>query len=58
MQVDIMIWFQGLFENFTEFFDVFFMIVTAFGEELILFIVLLKSLKSTLNQLTLKFTPF
>lgn len=40
MQVDIMIWFQGLFENFTEFFDVFFMIVTAFGEELILFIVL------------------
>ena len=40
MQVDIMIWFQGLFENFTEFFDVFFMLVTAFGEELILFIIL------------------
>ncbi len=40
MQVDIMIWFQGLFENFQEFFDIFFMIVTAFGEELILFIVL------------------
>lgn len=40
MQVDIMIWFQGLFENFTEFFDVFFMIVTAFGEELVLFLVL------------------
>lgn len=36
MQVDIMVWFQGIFENFTEFFDVFFMIVTAFGEELIL----------------------
>lgn len=40
MQVDIMIWFQGLFENFQEFFDVFFTIITAFGEELILFIVL------------------
>lgn len=40
MQVDIMIWFQGLFENFTDFFDVFFMLVTAFGEELILFIIL------------------
>lgn len=40
MQVDIMIWFQQLFANFQEFFDVFFMIITAFGEELILFIVL------------------
>ena len=40
MQVDIMMWFQGLFENFTGFFDVFFMIVTAFGEEIVLFIVL------------------
>lgn len=40
MQVDIMIWFQGLFENFTEFFDVFFMIVTAFGEEIVLFLIL------------------
>lgn len=40
MQVEIMKWFQGLFVNFQDFFDVFFMIVTAFGEELILFIVL------------------
>ena len=40
MQVDIMMWFQGLFENFTDFFDVFFMIVTAFGEEIVLFIAL------------------
>ncbi len=40
MQVDIMIWFQGLFENFTEFFDVFFMLITACGEEIVLFIIL------------------
>lgn len=40
MQVEIMIWFQGLFENFQKFFDIFFMLVTAFGEELVFFIVL------------------
>lgn len=40
MQIDIMIWFQSLFENFQEFFDVFFMLITACGEELVLFIVL------------------
>lgn len=40
MQVDIMIWFQSLFENFTGFFDVFFGIITACGEELVLFLIL------------------
>ena len=40
MQADILIWFQGLFENFQDFFDIFFMLVTACGEELVLFIVL------------------
>lgn len=40
MQVEIMKWFQGLFVNFQEFFDVFFIFFTAFGEELVLFIVL------------------
>jgi len=40
MQKDIMIWFQGLFEGSYGFFDFFFTFITAFGEELILFIVL------------------
>ena len=40
MQVDIMLWFQGLFENFTEFFDVFFAFITFFGEELLILIIL------------------
>lgn len=40
MQRDIMIWFQGLFAWGYGFFDFFFAFITAFGEELVLFIVL------------------
>ncbi len=40
MQRDIMIWFQGLFDWGYGFFDFFFTFITAFGEELVLFIVL------------------
>ncbi len=40
MQVDIMVWFQGLFENFNGFFDFFWLFITSFGEEIILFIAL------------------
>lgn len=40
MQVDIMLWFQGLFENFTDFFDIFFAFITFFGEELLILIIL------------------
>lgn len=40
MQVEIMKWFQGLFENFTGFFDVFFSFFTFLGEGTILFILL------------------
>lgn len=40
MQRDIMIWIQGLFDWGYGFFDFFFTFITAFGEELVLFIVL------------------
>lgn len=40
MQIQIMETFQSIFENCHGFFDVFFAIITAFGEEMILFIVL------------------
>lgn len=40
MQADLMIWFQGLFEGKESFFDIFFMLITACGEELVLFIIL------------------
>lgn len=40
MQVEIMKWFQGIFENFTGFFDVFFSFFTFFGEEMALIIIL------------------
>lgn len=40
MQVEIMKWFQGIFENFTEFFDVFFSFFTLFGEEMALIIII------------------
>ena len=40
MQRDIMIWVQGLFDWGYGFFDFFFTFITAFGEELVLFIVL------------------
>lgn len=40
MQVEIMIWFQKLFEGCYGFFDIFFGIITAFGEEMVMFIVL------------------
>lgn len=40
MQVEIMKWFQGLFENFTGFFDFLFSFFTFFGEGTILFILL------------------
>lgn len=49
MQVEIMKWFQGLFENFTGFFDIFFSFFTFFGEGTLLFI-LLPVLYWTINK--------
>ena len=37
MQVEIMKWFQGLFENFTDFFDPFFTFITFFGDGTLLY---------------------
>lgn len=40
IQEKIMIWFQELFSNATGFFDIFWTIITAFGEEMVLLIAL------------------